>query len=97
MCYVASEQADVTDVELSKLFSIGLLVCQECLTGEAKMMVKTAIRNAKQRASRVTIAAQRKAKRDAQSMRQEVYMMSNPMTFKRKSITSKITSGPKRK
>ena len=67
-CFCASGQADVTDVELSKLFSTVLPVCQTCITGGAKIPVRTAIRNSQQRESRAAIAAQRKAKRDAQSI-----------------------------
>ncbi len=97
-CFCASGQADVTDVELSKLFSTVLPVCQTCITGGAKIPVRTAIRNSQQRASRATIVAQRKAKRDAQSIaHQEVYVMSNLMTFKRKFITPTKTNKPKRK
>ena len=44
-CFCASGQADATDLELSKLFTIVLPVCQVCFTGGAKILVRTAIRN----------------------------------------------------
>ena len=67
-CFCASRQVDGADMELSNLFTTVLPVFHACLNGKAKIPVRHAIRNSSQRASRDALAAQRKAKRDAQSI-----------------------------
>ncbi len=54
------------DEDLKKLFMTVLPVCQACITVGAKIPVRHAIRNAAQRAARVVVDDERRARRDDQ-------------------------------
>ena len=66
-CFCAEEEADGPNDELQKMFTAILPFCCSCLSKGAKIPDRHAIRNSAQRASRATVLAQRKAKRDAQT------------------------------
>jgi hypothetical protein len=66
-CFCGEEQDEGLDDELKKLFMTVLPVCQACIADGAKIPVRHAIRNATQRAARVAVDAERKARREAQS------------------------------
>ena len=58
---------------MQKIFTTVFLVCSACLSKGAKIRVRHAIRNSSQRASRVAIQVQRKAKSDARAAIAEVH------------------------
>ncbi len=66
-CFCAKGESDEPDEELQKMFTTVLRVYSACLSKGAKIIVMHAIRNSSQRASRVAIQVQRKAKRDARA------------------------------
>ena len=67
-CFRAEGQADELDKELCDLLTTVFPVCRACLTAGYKIPVRQAIRNSAYRSSRATIIAQRKARREVQSL-----------------------------
>ena len=65
--FAARNKIKGLDEEFTKLFMTVLPVCQACIAVRVTLLVKHAIRNVAQRAARIVVDAERRARRDARS------------------------------